>query len=278
MAGLFAMHGHHVKVHDTNLEVLDKINERIELDTMQLYEEGFLEKPAFSGQILILSTVEEAVINSDFIFEAVSEDLFLKKGIFERISNAAPVTSIIASSTLTLNVNDLIKNVIVPERTMGVRFLYPVYFIPEVEISLTKCTAAAAIENMRLLLERMDKTIYFRSGKDPLILTEEQRVKRKQDYLKKITSVGYKPPNEVQLSTNNLQSINLSTDSNSDHFQSIVNDRECAICMNGTRDTLLNPCHHLVSCYSCARILICKHDKCPICRKQILDIVRVYLS
>jgi len=54
--------------------------------------------------------------------------------------------------------------------------------------------------------------------------------------------------------------------------------KDCAICMDKQRDCLLCPCHHLVTCNDCAKSLISRHDGCPICRKEITEIIHVYHS
>ena len=61
------------------------------------------------------------------------------------------------------------------------RFLYPVYCIPEVE--LTKCseTSMVTVEKCLNFLERCGKTAFFRSGTEPLILNEEQREERRKN-------------------------------------------------------------------------------------------------
>ena len=56
------------------------------------------------------------------------------------------------------------------------------------------------------------------------------------------------------------------------------NDRDCAICMDRIRDCVLNPCHHMVTCSECAKSLLNRRDGCPICRKEIGEIIKVYHS
>ena len=55
-------------------------------------------------------------------------------------------------------------------------------------------------------------------------------------------------------------------------------DRDCAICMDRSRDSLLCPCHHMITCMECAKSLHNRHDGCPICRKEITEIIRIYHS
>lgn len=66
---------------------------------------------------------------------------------------------------------------------MGVRFLYPVYFIPEVELVPSKHTSLETLEHVRRFLEKMNKVAFFRSGSEPIVLNEEQRDARRNGKL-----------------------------------------------------------------------------------------------
>lgn len=53
----------------------------------------------------------------------------------------------------------------------------------------------------------------------------------------------------------------------------------CVVCMDGPQDTLLkhpNGEGHKCVCMSCANVLMGNGDSCPMCRAQILEIVRVF--
>mmetsp|Transcript_19754 Transcript_19754/g.34710 ORF Transcript_19754/g.34710 Transcript_19754/m.34710 type:complete len:867 (-) Transcript_19754:278-2878(-) len=53
-------------------------------------------------------------------------------------------------------------------------------------------------------------------------------------------------------------------------------ERECKICMGGEADAALVPCGHLVACEGCARRL--EGGLCPICRRGVVGVQRVYLA
>ena len=48
----------------------------------------------------------------------------------------------------------------------------------------------------------------------------------------------------------------------------------CKICYENTMDVLLYPCGHVVICAGCAQ----KLSDCPVCRKAITDIVKIFKS
>jgi hypothetical protein len=274
IAGEFANYGHQVRLYDSNKAKLDQAYEQIEADKHQMREEGLLPHRNFIGQILCLSSLEETVSNAEFIFEAILEDLGQKQLLFEKISDFCPVTSIIASGTLRLDTTLIAEHTLVPERTMGLRFLYPVYCIPEVEITPNKYTVNAAIDMVRSLLERMGKTLFYRSGGEPLVLTEDQRDERKKAHLEKIRPRFGGPANGSIPALLHYGTMNASQD---DMYVPNA-ERDCAICMDQPRDSLLCPCHHLVTCNNCAKSLLSRRDGCPICRKEISEIIRVYHS
>jgi len=51
---------------------------------------------------------------------------------------------------------------------------------------------------------------------------------------------------------------------------------ECTICMDAVADTVFVPCGHLVSCGDCAAQL--KRKPCPVCRKKIKIVQKVFMS
>lgn len=51
---------------------------------------------------------------------------------------------------------------------------------------------------------------------------------------------------------------------------------DCSICMDRPRNSVIRSCNHFVTCYECARLLYNRKDPCPVCRKRIDDVIRVY--
>ncbi|KAK7000050.1 3-hydroxybutyryl-CoA dehydrogenase [Biomphalaria glabrata] len=279
IAGEFAYHGHRVKIYDNSVQTLNKVYSILEDDKKQLYIDGLLPQKHFLGQVFCMSHLEESVKDADFIFEVVYEDLEVKQDIFERVSHCCKPTAVIASNTLQLDINKINERALNKQRTLGLRFLFPVYYIPEVEIYPANQTEVQVIEKVRKLVERMGKTLFFRSGQQPLILTEQQRDERKKARQEEILNFS-------GLGAFSDRSIPALHHSGNDNVQKIQNevfsiipsdlDRDCAICMDRLRDCLFSPCHHMVTCLQCGQMLQDRHDACPICRMDIREIVRVY--
>lgn len=92
------------------------------------------------GQVLCLSRLEETVNDSQLIIECVLEDFDIKSVLLEKISSLCPSEAIIATSTLRLDIGKLGEKIKHKERFVGLRFLYPVYYISEVEFTPHKDT------------------------------------------------------------------------------------------------------------------------------------------
>lgn len=279
IAGSMAYHGHRVMVYDNNVEVLNGAYEIIQEDKRVLRQEGLLLQKNFLGSIYYFSGLHETVQDADFIFEAITDNLQLKQELLEEISQLCKPDAIISSSSLNFHIADIAQKVVNKERAIGLRFLYPVYYIPEVEISPCKATSTVTIEKVRKFLERMGKTLFFRSGGEPLILKEEQREERKQARLEQIrNSSGMTHFFKTVVPMLSHRGNEAPPQDEVDGVSYLNNDQDCAICMASVRDCLLCPCHHMVTCFVCSSMLLNKHDGCPICRKDITEIVKVYHS
>ncbi|CAF5177859.1 unnamed protein product, partial [Rotaria magnacalcarata] len=198
----------------------------------------------------------------------------------------ASASVIICSNTMRLDLDKMSENLPHKENFVGARFLFPVYYVPEIELNPTKTTSTQTIAALRTLLERMDKVLYFRSSPDPLILDEEQRETRRKaqiESLKKSSGVmvvrgrtlpGLTSSNRFNHSGNRSDLIESG---NNNGNNSVANENvDCSICMDRPRNSVIRSCNHFVTCYECARLLYNRKDPCPVCRKRIDDVIRVY--
>lgn len=278
ITGELAYHGHEVRLYDENTETLNRVHLRLNEDKRALKEDGLLTQSDFVGEVYCLSRLEEAVKDAEFIFEAVAEELSVKQDLFERISHCCRRDAILATNTMRLPIESITERAAYRERCLGVRFLYPVYCIPEVEIIVGQQTSIQTLEKVRIFLERMGKIAFFRSGSEPLVLTEEQREARRNTY------VRYLKKNKGQLRKARSTVPDLASDTtilnvlNGEQNIPISKEKDCVVCMDEERNCVLHPCHHLCTCANCGRMLLKRQDACPICRRHISSIFRVFHS
>jgi 3-hydroxybutyryl-CoA dehydrogenase len=100
---------------------------------------------------------EEALRSADVIFEAVTETLDAKRGVFARTCALAREEAILASTTSTILVTDLVPFATHAERLLNAHWLNPAYVIPLVELSTHPGTAAPVVARLRALLEDIGK-------------------------------------------------------------------------------------------------------------------------
>jgi 3-hydroxybutyryl-CoA dehydrogenase len=111
------------------------------------------------------TTLEEAARNADFIIEAVSEHLEVKKDIFSRLDTICHKETILASNTSGLSITEMGAATKRPEKVVGTHFWNPPHLIPLVEIvrgeKTSDETLKVAVELMKIL------------GKKPVIVKKE---------------------------------------------------------------------------------------------------------
>ncbi|RWS19644.1 3-hydroxybutyryl-CoA dehydrogenase-like protein, partial [Leptotrombidium deliense] len=141
-----AYDGNEVRVHDNSSGVLNKVYLRLSEDRRMLREDGFLLHNDFIGDVYCFSNVQDAVRGADFVFECVSENIVVKKEIFKKIEESCDSKTIIATSSMRIPIDEIFEENSFRERSLGIRFLYPVYFIPEVELLPSKYTSLETLE------------------------------------------------------------------------------------------------------------------------------------
>lgn len=53
----------------------------------------------------------------------------------------------------------------------------------------------------------------------------------------------------------------------------------CSICMENNTNILIEPCGHICTCEQCINMILqSKNKKCPVCRVDITNTVKAYLS
>jgi 3-hydroxybutyryl-CoA dehydrogenase len=160
IAQVLALAGNQVYLSDVSLEVTEKnyqrlIDESKDFVTAGLFASGSTE--TLEANLHVAASVEEAVVNADFIEEAVPEVLAIKHDILARISAVARADAIIGSNTSTISISDMATAVTNPERFLGVHFSNPSPFIPGVEVIPHSGTAADVVARAREIVHSTGK-------------------------------------------------------------------------------------------------------------------------
>ena len=116
-----------------------------------------LQRIASRVQLVRETEADAALAAATVVFEGVPETLDAKREALARVCTAAPADAIIASTTSTILVTDLVPLVTHPERLINAHWLNPAYIIPLVELSVHAGTAPAVRQRLRTLLEGVGK-------------------------------------------------------------------------------------------------------------------------
>lgn len=161
---------------------------------------------------------------------------------------------------------------------MGVRFLFPVFTVSEVELQMTEDTSPECLKSVREFLERMGKTAFLRAGNLPLVLSEAQREYRWVTRVHIFQQTARRRPPLLVPDLTHHESLERVL--NSELMDGLTQSREkdCVVCMDEERNCVLHPCHHLCLCATCGKMLLKRQDSCPICRKKISSIFRIFYA
>ncbi|KAL4346612.1 hypothetical protein GQ457_17G009440 [Hibiscus cannabinus] len=81
--------------------------------------------------------------------------------------------------------------------------------------------------------------------------------------------------NEMRYELQEIYGIGNSVDNDVDANDS---GKECVICLSEPRDTTVLPCRHMCMCSSCAKVLRCQTNRCPICRQPVERLLEIKVN
>jgi carnitine 3-dehydrogenase len=143
--GRFLENGIDVACYDPAPDALGKVNAVLE-NAEYAYSKLLSAPRKEKGSLEFASTLEEAVDQSQWVVEAVPEDLELKQQIYQEIEEFVAPDTIIASSTSGLLPTQLQTKLQHPQRLLVAHPFNPVYLLPLVEIVGGKKTDGQVIE------------------------------------------------------------------------------------------------------------------------------------
>ena len=158
---LLALAGFQVTLVDINEEVLKKAYESIQWSLGKFVEKRRIpEEDAKAAMERITTNVnlKEAVSTADLVVEAVTENIDLKKRLFEQMDEAAPAHAILASNTSSLSITEMADQTKRPGKVVGLHFFNPPVLMALVEIVRGDGTSDETVEAMLELVKKLGKT------------------------------------------------------------------------------------------------------------------------
>lgn len=163
---IFAQNGFDVVMRDLNEEALNRGFKGIEKAYDKLVAKGKLseeDKIASLGRIQKTADVN-ALVDCDFIIEAATENMAIKKKIFEELDKVVKPNAILATNTSSLSITEIAAVTNRPDKIIGMHFFNPVPVMKLVEIIKGIATSDETYEVVYKLSTQV--------GKDPVKVEE----------------------------------------------------------------------------------------------------------
>ncbi len=155
-----AMAGYDVVMRDIKDEFVQNGYDQIEWSLNKLAENDQLtdeEADAALERVTPVVDMEEAVADTDFVIEAVPEQMEIKKDVYGELEEHAPDHAIFATNTSSLSITDLAEFTDRSERFCGMHFFNPPVRMPLVEVISGAETAEETLAVTEDLAEDLDK-------------------------------------------------------------------------------------------------------------------------
>jgi 3-hydroxyacyl-CoA dehydrogenase len=159
IAHVYAQNGLDVTLVDTSDEILDQARKETVAEVSMLKEEGLVSEEVneILARISFSTDLGSSVSDVDYVAEAISEDLDLKKELFRQLDARCPERTIFASNTSFLPIRDLAAATRRQDRVIGAHHVNPPHIVPLVELVPTGETSDETIETTIELHTRCHK-------------------------------------------------------------------------------------------------------------------------
>jgi 3-hydroxybutyryl-CoA dehydrogenase len=160
IAQIFAVSGYRVNLVDVREEVFSEAIESIRSNLNLMAQNGIGRLDDIDPTIERIRTttdMKEAASDSDFVVEAVFENLGLKQKIFQDLDSVCPSETILATNTSVISITEIAEKTKIRERILGTHFWNPPYLIPLVEVVRGRGTSDEAMEATFALLKLVGK-------------------------------------------------------------------------------------------------------------------------
>lgn len=163
-----SLSGYDVMVQDIDEEMLEKAQEQLESRMNRNVEKGRAEQDevdAAFGRMTFTTDLENAASDADYVIEAASEKLDVKRDIFARLDEAAPEHAILSTNSSTIVSSRVADATSRPDRVCNMHFFNPALVMEAVEVVRNPETSDATMDTAIELTRDI--------GKSPVVLEKE---------------------------------------------------------------------------------------------------------
>ncbi len=148
IAQVMAQAGYDVILFDISNETLQNALENIKRHLQRAVELGTIKKEQLQNILMRIhpTTKLKHFITADIVFEAVIEDIDVKRKIFQELDDRCSPATILATNTSSLSVTKIASVTENPYRVMGTHFFNPPYVLKLVEVVKAQHTSDEVVE------------------------------------------------------------------------------------------------------------------------------------
>ena len=168
IAQCFAAAGCQVGCYDELPAARNSLIQRIRANLEQMVEAGIYHEelvPEIESRVLLCESERDALDGTQFVTEAVVEDLEVKQELFSRIEFFVTSDCILASNTSSFPITQISERMRQPDRAIVTHWFNPPHIVPLVEVVPGENTAPEIAQVALKLAERI--------GKLPILLNRE---------------------------------------------------------------------------------------------------------
>ncbi|MCK4495609.1 MAG: 3-hydroxybutyryl-CoA dehydrogenase, partial [Candidatus Aminicenantes bacterium] len=156
---LCAQKGYEVFVTDVSEEIIGKAKEKVTRGLQRRIEKGKITQEDMDSVLSRMnwSTDLNIARESNFVIEAVFENLDLKKEIFKNLDSICSPETILATNTTALSVSEIASATQRSDKVIGMHFFNPAVIMKLVEIIRGDETSVETIETTKMFAESLGK-------------------------------------------------------------------------------------------------------------------------
>jgi 3-hydroxybutyryl-CoA dehydrogenase len=160
IAQVAASAGHRVVIVDAAAGAAAGARERIAASLDRLVGKGRTSRAQADAALARLETADSVrhLPECGLVIEAVPEDLRLKRRLLADLSERQPANTVLATNTSSIDIDAIARDVIDPERVLGLHFFNPPTVMSLVEVVRGELTSPAYLEHVTALMRAWGKT------------------------------------------------------------------------------------------------------------------------
>jgi len=213
IAEVYALNGYPVWMMDVNDELLRRGMGYINSELKTLIDNGFTTEEEADKALKRISTttsLKEAVEGREFVTEAVTEDLKLKRRIFSEMESYVSEDAILASNTSGLMITKIARGLKRPDRVIGTHFSVPPHIVPGVEIIRGKKTSDLTFKIAYDLIKKVGKVPFVvKKEIDGFLLNRLQLALNREAFY--LVEKGVATPEDVDICLNSVLGFRWAT-------------------------------------------------------------------